>query len=81
MKTLEDPTSGLAQQLLASEELKDDRREPWWEAPIKVDGDADAKSNLRRKYDPKPDALTVPSSLAKSWPKGATLIYNLCTIW
>jgi hypothetical protein len=81
MKALEDPTSELAQLLLASEELENHRCEPWWEAPVTVDPGTDAKSDLRRRHGPRPDALRVPSILVKPWPNGPTLIYNICAIW
>jgi hypothetical protein len=78
MKILGDPTSELAQQLLASKELEDDQQEPWWEAPITVDDDI---PDLRRRYGIRPEVLKVPVSLAKPWPNGPSLAYNLCAIW
>jgi hypothetical protein len=81
MKALEDPTSELAKQLLASEELEKDRREPWWEAPVTLDGSTDPKLDLHRRHGPRPDVLKLPSVLVKPWPNGPTLTYNMVAIW
>lgn len=79
MKALEDPTSELAQRLLASQELENDRHDPWWEAPVTMDG-VTAQPDLRRRHGPRPDALRVPSILVTSFPNGPPLIYNMCAI-
>jgi hypothetical protein len=81
MKALEDPTSELTQQLLASEELEMDRQEPWWETPVTVSDSTDPKLDLHQRHGPRPDALIVPSILVKSWPNGPALTYNMVAIW
>lgn len=77
MKIFGDPTSGLAQQLLASKELEDDQQEPWWEAPITVDDGTNTIPDLQRR----PEVLKVPVTLVKPWPNGPSLAYNTCAIW
>ena len=71
MKAVQAPESQLAQQLLASEELDRDRREPWWN-----DTEFDNPNYLR------PKRMTIPSTLLKAPPmNGPSLLYNICAIW
>lgn len=80
MKIMEDPASGLAQQLLASEEFEKERREPWWEAPS-VESDDVELSHLRQRFGAKPDPMLIPAAMVKPIPSGRPLHYNLCAIW
>lgn len=67
VKALQVPSSGLAQQLLASEELEQDRREPWWKEPD--DGE-------------RPGLMDIPPTLLKANPPpGPSLLYNICALW
>jgi hypothetical protein len=91
-KALRDPSSDLAQQLLSSTELEEDRSAPWWEAPrfmesvsAGVHGIApahvkDGGSNQR--YGAPPEMLSVPAELLSSpLPARLLLLYNLVSIW
>jgi len=90
MKAFEDPTSELAQQLLASELLEKEIQEPWWEgtdaevdADVHVDGNGDRRShNSRsRRYGARPKMMEIPSSMTSPIPAGHPLVYNMCAIW
>ncbi|KAH7922320.1 hypothetical protein BV22DRAFT_1106691 [Leucogyrophana mollusca] len=54
-KALRDPSSELAQQLLASEELQKGKREPWWEAPS-----TEGQGAERVRYGDKPAIMDLP---------------------
>jgi len=76
LKALNNPSSELAQQLLASEELEKQRQEPWWEASI-----LDGEHNPTRQFGAKPEVMYIPSEMMGTPPKGPNvLIYNLCAI-
>ncbi|KAJ7621522.1 hypothetical protein DFH06DRAFT_772174 [Mycena polygramma] len=66
LKVMEDPSSDLALQLLASEELEDEKLEPWW-----------CVESTKRHGVP-PDPIVVPSSLTSP---NRTLIYNICAVY
>ncbi|KIJ20693.1 hypothetical protein PAXINDRAFT_178385 [Paxillus involutus ATCC 200175] len=72
---VEDPSSELAQRLLASAELHKTRQEPWWEAPS-VSEDSSLPARVR--YGHKPDLMEVPANLIK--PGGTSLLYNICAV-
>ncbi|KIK78404.1 hypothetical protein PAXRUDRAFT_164131 [Paxillus rubicundulus Ve08.2h10] len=72
---VEDPSSELAQRLLASAELHKTRQEPWWEAPS-VSEDSSLLTRVR--YGHKPDLMEVPANLIK--PGGTSLLYNICAV-
>jgi len=74
IKALNDPSGELAQQLLASEEIYRDRREPWWEASLGKDGSSQV-------FGAEPEIMTIPTSMIKPVPIGPPLIYNLFAIW
>ncbi|KIJ59233.1 hypothetical protein HYDPIDRAFT_101098 [Hydnomerulius pinastri MD-312] len=74
---LKDPSSELAQQLLASTELDRTRQAPWWEVPS-VDKDSSGPVEVR--YGHKPELMDVPKSLVKPNPNGPTLLYNICAV-
>ena len=72
---LNDPSSELAQQLLASEELEKQIQEPWWERP------PDASAAKGRRYGPKPAMMHIPEAALKASAgaasSGPTLLYNV----
>jgi len=77
-QALDNPSSELAQQLLASETLDSERLEPWWEAPSLLnDG---AQSPPTKRYGAKPEAMPIPSTIPKL-VTGSPLLYNICTMW
>lgn len=71
---LGNPTSELVQDLLASEDMQAEIREPWWEAP----GDAENSSDKR--YGKNPDMLDLPVSMITPPPRGPSLVYNVCAV-
>ncbi|KAG6896526.1 hypothetical protein C0992_007660 [Termitomyces sp. T32_za158] len=76
LKIMEDPNSDNARQLLASEELENERREPWWDAPaVEPDGP------LYHRYGPKPELFLVPVAMVTPLPNGPPLYYNICAVW
>jgi len=72
---LNNPTGELAQQLLASEALKKEIQDPWWEAPR-----SSRQINLSPRHDTKPRMMEVPVSLIKPNSTGHPLMYNVCAI-
>lgn len=90
MKALGDPSSELAQQLLASEVLERERIEPWWEANLVSLEDEDENSSKPiKKYSEKrfgklPAMMIIPQSMISSptpSSQGPPLLYNLCAMW
>lgn len=77
---MNDPASGLAQQLLASEELENESCEPWWEASIVESDDADGIARSRR-FGTRPEAMEIPLAMIKPISTGVPLFYNVCAIW
>ena len=88
LRALNDPSSELAHQLLASEELEKEQVEPWWEAPLAptseepdslTDG---AAPRIRRT---KPTIMSLPEALMKrssdASVNGPLLLYNICAVW
>jgi hypothetical protein len=75
LHALDNPNGDLAQRLLASEELEQQRLEPWWEAPPLGDEEPNAK-----RYGTEPLLMTVPPSMIKPVNQGLSLMYNLCAI-
>ncbi|KAG5727144.1 Zinc finger HIT domain-containing protein 2 [Termitomyces sp. T112] len=75
VKIMEDPNSDHARQLLASEELENERCEPWWHAPaVESDGP------LPRRYGSKPELIPVPAVMVQPIPNGPLLHYNICAV-
>lgn len=77
-RALDDPSSELAQQLLASEELQSERLAPWWEAP---DLDDTTQSIPAKRYGVKPEAVSIPFAVPSTSTAGSPLIYNICAVW
>ncbi|KAF9816006.1 hypothetical protein IEO21_04256 [Rhodonia placenta] len=92
MKALGDPTSDMAQQLLASDELGNVRTEPWWEAPMDLETDVQVaesstpsnRSSLlqAKKFGTKPKLMVIPASMVSPPVAGKTplLLYNICAL-
>jgi len=80
-KIMEHPTSGIAQQLLASEELENEWSEPWWDAPTVEPDNAPGQSAQRRRYGAKPNVMCLPVAMVKPIPTGPPLFYNICVVW
>lgn len=78
MKALDNPAGELAQQLLASEELESERIQPWWEASSLNDISATGSA---KRYGAVPEAMPMPSNVAKTLPSGSPLIYNITAVW
>ena len=74
VRIMEDPNSDHARQLLASEELENERCEPWWDAPT-------AESDGSRRYGSKPELILIPAVMVKPIPNGPPLHYNICAVW
>lgn len=77
MKILQNPSSDLAQQLLASEELESEQVEPWWEAPSIQD---QMELEPFKRYGSVPEIMPMPSTLSKVPVTGSPLIYNICAV-
>ena len=84
MKALNDPSSELAQQLLASDELEKQRIEPWWEdndAKLDERSSIGSSNLVQRKYGVRPGLISIPeavvSASAKSLDQGPSLLYNI----
>lgn len=75
MAALNDPSSELAQQLLASEELEEQIEEPWWERQ------SETHTARTRRYGSKPAMMTVPEVALKASAgaasSGPSLLYNV----
>jgi hypothetical protein len=78
LRALNNPSSELAQQLLASDELEKEKQAPWWEATA-LDEDV-VQSGTSRQFGAKPEMMQIPSDMIKS-EKASFLVYNLCAIW
>ncbi|KAJ7326304.1 hypothetical protein DFH08DRAFT_787221 [Mycena albidolilacea] len=75
LKVMEDPSSDLALQLLASEELEVEKKEPWWSRPT-------GPEPPTRQYGAPPDPIQVPPSLTSPPNRTApSLIYNICAAY
>lgn len=80
---LRDPSSNLAQELLASDQLETERVEPWWETPsdpppsdtVDSNGTGPSSRHKQRRFGHPPEAMFVPPTLASS-QAGNPLLYN-----
>ncbi|KAJ7777882.1 hypothetical protein DFH07DRAFT_1036143 [Mycena maculata] len=75
LKAMEDPSSGLALQLLSSEELESEKQDPWWARSAVSENIAGPSAN---RYGDPPDPIQIPPSLASPKRSGPSLIYNIC---
>ncbi|KAJ6588511.1 hypothetical protein B0H19DRAFT_1099765 [Mycena capillaripes] len=76
LKVMEDPSSDLALQLLASEDLEVEKQEPWWCAPAILSEDLPGT-----RYGVPPDPIEVPPSLASPHRTSSSLVYNICAVY
>ena len=75
LKIMDDPSSRPSRQLLTSQELENERCEPWWEAVA-----ADL-SHSRQRFGPTPRPIQIPPAMSMPIPNGKPLHYNMCAIW
>ncbi|KAG5647837.1 hypothetical protein DXG03_007761 [Asterophora parasitica] len=75
LKLMENPSTGLAQQLLASEELENERREPWWDVPS-----VEQEVLPKHRYGTKPEPIRVPADMVKPIGNGPMLFCNMCAL-
>ena len=88
LRALNDPSSELGQQLLASEELEAQSTEPWWERPADhIDDDPQTTGQIAsgvRRYGYKPNFVDIPTAAIKASERagtsGPTLLYNICAV-
>ncbi|OBZ66906.1 hypothetical protein A0H81_13111 [Grifola frondosa] len=91
LRALSDPSSELAQELLASEDLEKGRIEPWWEAPSELPQDQVSDSQnislqlrIRRRYGTKPAIMSIPTSMVQAASASILarppLLYNLSAL-
>ncbi|KDQ25058.1 hypothetical protein PLEOSDRAFT_1078943 [Pleurotus ostreatus PC15] len=84
LKALQDPSSELAQQLLASEQIEKDTVLPWWNdhnhGIPEPDGEheTELKDSLRYGEDPRP--MPVPTRLVTPVEGGPSLVYNIVAV-
>src|ERR1700720_217692 len=78
INALQNPSSELTQQLLASEEINLGRVEPWWEAHS-LDNAIEKLSTKR--YGSKPEVMPMPSAKLRMRASGSPLLYNICALW
>ena len=80
-EVIRDPSNELAQQLLSSIELQEERRKPWWESSL-LEGDESSADSKRLGVPPKmisiPRTLTSPKTVSRS---NCFLLYNILTLW
>lgn len=86
LRAMDDPTSELAQQLLASEQLEREIQMPWWEAPSTPSANSEPETNRAERFEAggyghRPDMMEIPTSMIKPIPIGHPLVYNMCAIW
>lgn len=74
MKAISDPSSELAQQLLASEVLRENLCEPWWDQD-----DLPDDPTITRHQEPA--MMDIPEALLKPIPNRPLLVYNVTSIW
>ncbi|KAJ7135483.1 hypothetical protein C8R43DRAFT_929429, partial [Mycena crocata] len=77
LKAMEDPSSDLALQLLASKDLEVEKQEPWWTHSA-VSQNLPGPSTKR--HGSPPDPILIPSSLISPTRSGPSLIYNICAV-
>ncbi|KAF5336161.1 hypothetical protein D9611_006356 [Ephemerocybe angulata] len=76
MIAMRDPSSEIAQQLLSSQELRENLREPWWTRTRVPDDPNIPRSDTQEE----PTMMTIPESMLKPVPNRPLLVYNLASI-
>lgn len=83
LKALNDPSSELAQQLLASEELEKQIEEPWWERPPDISDNSNVlrSSTKSARYGTPPKIMEIPPAALNASTgaasTGPSLLYNI----
>ena len=77
LQAVNDPSSEVAQQLLSSDELRKNLREPWW----KVSSLPDDPILPRHQVEAVPAMIDIPDSMLKPIPNRPLLVYNIVSIW
>ena len=80
VKALENPSSELAQTLLASKQLEVEIEQPWWINGVE-DFDREHLSQEAKEIERRPTPIRVPQSMVKPVPPGHPLVFNLLAIW
>ncbi|TDL23986.1 hypothetical protein BD410DRAFT_131242 [Rickenella mellea] len=78
LQAVKDPTSGVTQDLLYSDEMQKHIVEPWWIAPS-IDSNAGSQMHLKR-FGERPQIMDIPSSLVKPLKDGPPLMYNISVV-
>ncbi|RXW23049.1 hypothetical protein EST38_g2810 [Candolleomyces aberdarensis] len=75
LQAVNDPSSEVAQQLLSSDELRKNLREPWWKVSNLPDDPI-----LPRHQVEEPSLIDIPDSMLKPVPNRPLLVYNIVSI-
>jgi hypothetical protein len=81
LKIIRDPSSELAQELLSSAELQQERRKPWWESPLM---ESDIATTESSEFGVSPKMMSIPQSLIASGAVSDSnrfLVYNILALW
>ncbi|KAF9499950.1 hypothetical protein BDN71DRAFT_1502444 [Pleurotus eryngii] len=84
LKALQDPSSELAQQLLASDHIEKDTVLPWWNNQnhgyLELDGEheTELRDSLRYGKDPRP--MQIPTRMVTPVEGGPSLVYNIVAV-
>jgi hypothetical protein len=78
LKVFADPSSELAQKLLAIEEVDREKQDPWWEVQPRHENDTD--HHITKRSGVKPRQLSIPTSMVKTVPNNPCLIYNISAV-
>lgn len=81
LKVIDNPESELAKQLLASEQLEKEIREPWWDSPAPPEEHGQVDHKTGHKFGTKPGSMSIPKSLVKDTLAGPSLVFNMAAIW
>lgn len=80
LKVIDNPESELAKQLLASEQLEKEIREPWWDSPAPPEEHGQVDHKTGHKFGTKPGSMSIPKSLVKDTLAGPSLVFNMAAI-
>ncbi|KAJ8692119.1 hypothetical protein PTI98_009459 [Pleurotus ostreatus] len=84
LKALQDPSSELAQQLLASEQIEKDTVLPWWNDHnhgfLEPDGEHETELKDSPRYGKDPRPMPIPTRLVTPVEGGPSLVYNIVAV-